>query len=232
MNYLTLSLLLLLALSTAYATEKTVTVSGECSHYITSDRGSLIMTVENVDKNVKVANSQTSETYAALKTALEKMNLKDFDLETTEYSVYEHKVWENNKNVSKGYKSRMGLKLSTSEIAKLGDVMVIANKHSVTEIGSLQSYVSDEKMKGMEIDCLKEASLDAKKKAEALAMSLGAKIDGILSVSEANISNHYPQPVFAKSMAMSGGSAEMASPDVAGGKEKYTLKIQTTFKLE
>jgi uncharacterized protein YggE len=213
------------------ALDKTVTVTGECSHYVTSDRGSLTMTVENLDKTVKVANTKTSETYNALKADLEKLGLKDFDLETTEYSVFEHKEWENNKSVSKGFKSRMGLKVSTSEIAKLGDVMVSANKHSISEIGALSSYVSDEKMKGLEIDCLKEASLDAKKKAEALAKSLGAKLDGILTVSEANIQySPTPQPVFGKSLMMA--RSEMATPEVAGGKEKYSLKIQATFKLE
>lgn len=226
-------LAILLPSSLAYATERTVTVGGECSHYITSDRGSLTMTVENLDRDVKVANAKTSETYGILKIDLEKLGLKNFELETTEYSVFEQKDWENNKSVSKGYKSRMGLKISTSEISKLGDVMVTANKHAVSDIGSLQTYVSDQKLKSMELDCLKEASEDSKKKAEVLAKSFNAKLDGILSVSDASVSfNPYPpRSGMAKFKSSNMESSLMSAPDVSAGKEKYTLKIQTTFKL-
>ena len=217
----------------AFAHEKTVTVSGECSQYVTSDRGSLTMTVDNLDKSVKVANTKTSETYNDLKKELEKLSLKDVELETTEYSVNEQKDWENNKMVSKGFRSRMGLKISTSEIAKLGDVIVIANKLSITEVGALQSYVSDQKMKSLELDCLKEASLDAKKKAETLAKTLGAKLDGILTINEAGVSlPPSPQPVFMKKGMRGMEAMSMAAPEISAAKEKYTLNIQATFKLE
>lgn len=226
--------LIFIILNNVQALDKTVSVEGECEKSVTPDRASLVLTIENIDKSVKVANQKTSDTYAHVKKDVESMNLKSVELRTTEFNVNEHKEWENQKMISKGFKSRMGLFIATDDLNKIGDVMVVANKHGVQEVGSLNMFISDSKLKNLKDDCLKEASYDAKRKADVLAKALGTKVLEVLTISETATSAPLPRPMpmMRGAMKMMSADAEMASPTVEAGKEKFNLKIYTTFKID
>jgi uncharacterized protein YggE len=215
-------------------TIKSITVTGSCEKQLTSDRGSVILTVEHTDKNVKIATQKTTEVYNKLKKEIESLKLAKAELETVEYSVNEHKEWENNKNISKGFKARLGLKISTSEIARLGEVLIKANELAVTDVGALNSYVSDELFKAQEQDCLKIAAKDALKKAETLASSLDAKVDGVLEINQGQLASPAPfQPRFMhKSSRMVEAMSADAAPEISGGKQNYKIEISVTFKID
>lgn len=213
--------------------DRLVSVTGECSLNVTADRGSLTVTIDHLNKEVKPATQKTAEVYSQFKKEVEAMNLKNLELKTSEYQVYEQKDWENNKHVSKGFRARMGLNVSTEDIARLGDIMNVAGKLGITDVGNLNTYASEGKLKGLENQCLKDAALDAKKKAETLASALGAKIKEVVTINTSEVNLPMPRPFQQQMMHKSMRTMEAASSaEVEGGKEKYSLKIQATFRID
>ena len=234
-----LSLVILTLLSSiAFAKDepiKSIRVSGTCEKQITSDRGNVILTVEHTDKNVKIVSQKTNEVYNKLKKEIESLKLNKAELETVEYSVNEHREWENNKSVSKGFKARLGLKVSTSEIARLGEVITKANELGITDIGALSTYVSDELFKSQEQECLKVAALHALKKAESLAKTLDTKVDGVLEIEQGVPQRDMPMPgprFMQKNMRGMEAMSADATPEITGGKQLYKIDVMVTFKLD
>lgn len=229
----TFILSMILAQAQANQGDRLVSVSGECSLQVIPDRGSITVTIDHLNRDVKISTQKTAEVYSKFKKEIESLNLKGMELKTTEYQVFEQKDWEKNTQVSKGFRARMGLNISTEEIARLGDIMNAASKQGITDVSNLNTYVSDSKLKSLETSCLKEAAVDSRKKADALASALNAKVKEVVTITTADVNLPTPRPYEArmmhKSMAMNDAGG---SPSIEAGKEKYTLKINATFRID
>ncbi|MCB0272522.1 MAG: SIMPL domain-containing protein [Bdellovibrionales bacterium] len=212
-----------------------VSVSGECNHVVSPDRGSITLVVEYQNMDLTKATKEAAMSYERVTAQIKKLNLKNLNMRTSEYSVHEIKAWENNRSVNKGFQARMGIWISTSEIGRIGEVIAIASKEKVKNVYSLQTYLSDEKQLAEEIACLEDASQNARHKAQKMASALGAKLGKVMIMNESGRSlPSWPQPVMqraygAKAMAME--SADMA-PSVESGTQNLSLSIQVTFALE
>lgn len=219
----------------AEAPQRMVSVSGECNHMVTPDRGAITLTVEFQNMDLSKATQEAAESYEKVSAAVKKLNLKDANLQTSEYSVNQIFAWENSKQVNKGFKARMGLRVATSDISKIGEVIAIASKEKVKSVGSLETYMSEAKQLKEEIACLEEASQNARLKAEKLATALNAKLGSVLTVSESGRSMPYwPRPMYDRVMAKSELMAQGAAPapEVQAGQQNLTLNIQVSFNLQ
>lgn len=201
---------------------------------VSPDRGSITLTVEFQSPDLSKATRDASNSYNRLTNEIKKLKLADLNLRTAEYSVFEVKEWEKNQHVSKGFRARMGLWVSTSDINKIGEVIAIASKEKVKNVDSLQTYLSDEKQLEEETKCLSEAAKNAKMKAEKLASASNAKLGEVLSISEASRAvPYYPAPRLQKfqtrAMAM---ESDMEAPSIEVGQQTLSLTIQATFALK
>ena len=100
-----------------------VSVSGQCSKQVTPDRGAVTLTAQFRDTDLKTAIKRTTEAYERAREGVQKLKLDDVELTTSEYQVHQVTEWENNKSVPKGFEARMGLRVVTSSIARIGDVI-------------------------------------------------------------------------------------------------------------
>ncbi|MCC7460307.1 MAG: SIMPL domain-containing protein [Proteobacteria bacterium] len=236
---LSFTLVTLLSLTTMAAdalAPRQVTVSGECTHVVSPDRGSITLTVEFQNMDLSKATKQAADSYERLVDSIKKLRLDNFNLRTSEYSVNEIRRWENNKEVMKGYQARMGVWVSTSEISKIGEIIAIASKEKVKDVNSLQTYLSDEKQLQEEMSCLSEAAKNARSKAEKLASALGAKIGDVLMMNETGKSlPQWPRPMMMQKnfavRAMAMDTAESA-PSVEAGQQNLSLSVQVAFGLK
>lgn len=202
---------------------------------VTPDRGAITVTVEFQSMDLGKATQEAAASYERVSNAIKKLNLKNANLQTSEYSVNQVLEWENQKQVNKGYRTRMGLRVATSEISKIGEVIAIASKEKVKDVGGLETYMSQEKELQEEMACLEEASQNARQKAEKLAMALKAKLGNVLTVTETGRSVPYwPRPMAYRSMAKSSDMmmAQAAAPEVQAGQQNLTLNIQVSFGLQ
>lgn len=206
--------------------ERKVTVSGECSREAIPDRGAIILVDEFKAADPKSAAAQATRAYEKLKEAVKRLDLADAELKTAEYSVQELREWEKDKTVSKGFRARMGLKVTTSDIPKLGDVIDVATREGVQDVGALTSYLSEEKLRKEKFGCLNEAALDARAKAQRLAETLDAHLDGVLEMSEESAPEAPVRPMMA--VARTAGAP---APQVDAGTQTIATSVKVTFRL-
>ena len=219
----------------AETTKNSVTVAGECRLNVATDRGQLQLNAESLEKDPTKATLKTTEIYNKLKKSLEKLKIEDLQITTSGYQVYEQKDWENNKSVSKGFKSSLGMKVESNEIAKFSEIIKLAGEAGITNVGSFTTFLSLEKQKKLAADCLKVAAHNAKDKAKVLAEELGSKAGKPLMISELDSNQGVPNPPMyemrASAMLKATDAASSNGPEIGASEQEYYRKVNVTFEL-
>lgn len=213
--------------------ERRITVSGYCTRTATPDRAEIRVVAEYQEKDLQEATRKAGLAYERARDQIKRLNLENVDMKTSEYSVNEVREWnKDGKSILNGYRARMGLRVSTSSINKLGEVIAIASRENLRDVGSLRSFLSDEKMRMEQFACLQEAAEHARAKAEKLAASLGAILGAVESVTESFEGGQPPMPMMAMMEADSvGGARNMSPPPVDAGTQKTNVTVQAVFTL-
>ena len=225
----TLIFTLILSSSFSYAADRQVVVSGNCLKAVLPDRGSVDFYSEATNKEAPKALSEATKAYESARDAVKKMNLKDLELSTLENSVREEHSWENNKNVFKGYKARIGLRVYTSEISKLGEVVTKVSKSGIKNIGSFNTDISPAKLKEEQESCLAIAVENAKSKAEKLAKAAGSKVGKAIMIQEEFSEVPQARPYMMKSMNVRMESDASATIDTKA--ENLSTNVKVSFEL-
>ncbi len=223
--------LLLFLSPVVFASEiKGVQVQGTCNLKVVPDRGSVSFTAENQFKDQKEAVKKTNHQINSLKAAIEKLNLGQIELKTTNYSVFPVREYEKDHYVDKGTKVTMTLELTTSDIPRLGEAMVEASKAGIQNVSSLTTFLSLEKNQAEYLKCLDMASTDAHKKALQLAKKLDFSLGKVLNLIEspATVSAPYPERAFMAKGAM----MDAAPATIEPGTQNFSTNIQVTFEIK
>jgi uncharacterized protein len=133
--------------------------------------------------------------------------------------------------VFKGYRARIGLSVATSETSRLGEVIAIASKEGIREVGALSTYLSDEKSKTEREACLEMAVQNAFAKASRMAKAAGAKVGKTMSIVEDGASAPPPpRPVYRMAMDMEAKAA--SAPTIEASSGNITVNVDVTYALE
>lgn len=228
-------LLFLFSLNAQAATEgRIISVSGNCIKKVAPDRGMVTLVAQFNDKSAGVASKKAMETYEKIRLAVEKMKLKDLELQTSEYSVQEIFDYQANKRTSKGMQASLGLQVVTSEISRLGDVAALSAQFEINRVENLSTFLSAEKAKASRESCLVEAIKNAREKAEKMAQSAQAKVGEVQLIDENPDS---PQSnSFRGEMAMGDYSAKAVSnqisPSIQSKPELISVNVSVKFGLK
>ena len=196
--------------------------------------GSLTLTAVFRDLDLRVATHQAIESYDKLKKQIEHLNLEAAEMRTSEYSVRPIHEYEKNKQVNKGFEARMGLEISTLALARIGEVIAIASRDGIQEIGELTTFLSPKKLHQEQFSCLQEAAENAKAKAEKLAGSLNARIGQVITIAEQN-TVELPKRAW-NEMQTIAASVQTKSidavPNVEAGKQIISVHVVAVFSLQ
>jgi uncharacterized protein len=217
----------------ATASVRSVTVTGSCIRSALPDRGAVNLVADVLAQNLQEASKKSTEQYEAVRKAVQKLNLKDLELSTSESSFQEEREWRGDKSVFKGFRARLGLRVSTSEPSRLGEVIAIAAQQNIRQVSGLSMYLSPEKTKAERESCLEEAVKNARSKAETVAKAASARIGRVLSVTESVRQDDVVRP-FAMEKRMAMGVAEDASqaPMIETATEKISVEVVASFGLD
>ena len=225
-----------LSSAAVHASERFISVTGTCQRNVIPDRGSIRLTAQAQDRDLKVAARDATRIYESMKDAIKKLSLEDMELTTSEYSVEEVREWEENRSVSKGFRARMGLEVTTSAVQRLGDVISIASREGVKDVGSLHHFVSHARLRAEQTACLEEAAKEAKARAEKLASALGADLGPVISISEGAGDAHppmpRPMPMMMERATAPGEADKEAAPGVEPGKREVRVQAQVVFSVK
>ena len=231
-NFLSLFCVLTLSqVSLAAPTAGTISVTGECQRKLQPDRGMIELTVVVLTKTATESSTKAAQIYEATKSEVKKLNLKDLELQTSNYQVFEKMEWEKDHNVSKGFEADMTLQVSTSEISRLGEVMSVAAKNNIKSVGNLQTFLSAEKSHQEYNSCLEEAIKNARSKAEKMASAASTKVGDVLAIEEGIAVA--PRPVPFRMMAKNvSGEMSSSSPEVDTKSQNFSVNVSVMFKLK
>lgn len=222
-----------LALSmNASASERKIAVSGQCTRSTTPDRAEIQATASFRNLDMKTAIHEATQAYEKALTAVKKLNLADLEIETSEYNVHDIREWEKNRNVFKGYEARIGLRVSTSSVSQLGQVMSISAENGLKEVGQLRMYLSEAKLNSEKSMCLKIAAEHAQQKAKELASALGAKVGQVDSIQEEGAKVEPIRPIEGMMMASDISAKRMIPPSIESGKQQVSTAVNVVFRLE
>lgn len=210
---------------------KGVQVTGECEKEVEPDRVFVMFALEELADSVQKSTEKANERYNQLVSAVKKMKLKDARLSTSEYSTSPVREYENNKYVFKGYRTRIGLKVATSEMDRAGKILQAGGELGQESIHGPNPFVSVQKSKKVYEECLKEASANATSKAMLLAKSLNVKLGKAFRVEEEGQRDYGPAPMPYKVMAKSVQGAHEA-PQIEYGKEVIKVKLMVSFGIK
>lgn len=233
MKYLILCLFISTSLWAKSDLEKSIFVSGACKQDVLPDRVSVLLTIEELNKKQKVSAQRASEKYNKILKKIKELKLKNAEYATTEYRVFPHRPLENRKQVFKGYKTRISLKVSTSDMDKTGTLLSLGNELGQDFVSGPDSFVSDELFDKTYRDCLKVAMKDAKAKALIIAKAAKRKLGKVLAVSEGHSSGApTPSPPYYKAAAMEVmGAARSAPAKIEFGKDKIHVTLAVHYEL-
>jgi uncharacterized protein YggE len=216
----------------AFATDDFIQVQGRCSTKVTPDRVMVTFTAENTSKDQKEAFKKTNRQIEGLKADIKKLNLEKLELKNTGYNVYPVQEYLNNKVIDKGIRVSLSLEVTTSQIERIGEVMVSASKIGITNVGQLATFLSLEKTKEEYLKCLDVASDDAKAKARQLSKKLDIKLAGVVKVVEAPMVQPAPIPFQRTMMAGMAKSEAMEAPKIEAGQQEFTTSIDVYFGIK
>jgi len=213
---------------------RSVSVLGTCLRTAQADRGSITVTVDVLLPNLQAAAKKATEAYEKVKRSIEKIGLKDMEFATSEYTFQEVHEWKKDRNVFKGFRARMGMNVSSSEFARLGEVIAIAANEGVREVSGLTTSLSPEKAKAEGEKCLEEAVKNARLKAEAIARAASVRVGRVLAVSEGALAaaSPMPRPEFSAVKSLQAEAADVAAPSVDAGPQRIAIEVAVTYSLE
>ncbi len=169
----------------------TVNVQGNSELTVDPDNAEVSAGVSILKPTAEEAQSETNKAINNILTALKSEQISEEDIETQRLNLYEEKSWEDGKSISKGWRATQILKIKTTDLEKVGNIVDIAVSNGANQINNINFGLTEEKEQEYKKQALAEAGKNAKSKAETIAESLGLKLGKIKTVSE---SNYYQRP--------------------------------------
>ena len=212
-----------------------VTVSGVCQKKVTPDRIAVVITAQHTAKDPSVASEKVNAQYEKLKGAVKKLKLNDLELETSTYSVspdWDYSV--QNKPTLKGYTAQMGLRIETSELQRMGEILALAADLDFANINTPQTSLSIPLFETETQNCLAIAVKQAEQKARKMADAIGMQINNLLNLQE-NSGNTIPM-MQENSMLMAGDVVNARSafkaPQIEIRSEIISASVMAQYELK
>jgi uncharacterized protein len=163
--------------------------------------------------------------------AIQKINAADMTIETVGYNLtplYDYSNPDNQNQPPKiyAYQVTSTLSVKTTDIEKIGEIIAIATQTGATNISSVGFDLTESTKKKTINDALAIATKDAADKANAIAQSMGLKIDKISYITENGVS--LPGPIISM-QAEATKTAGVTPPTVLPAEIEVTANITAVF---
>lgn len=225
-RFLILGLLMMLFTNISFAdSTNTINVSGKGSIYVKPDVFKIELSVENRGKETKTIQEQNSKISNKLKKDLLDMGVKEEDIRTLYYKLYEEKYYDEVEKVRKfkEYVVRNTIEVTTYDVDLLAKIIDKASKENISSISNIQFDVLNKKEHYNE--ALKLAYKDAKSKADALSSAMNVSIKSVNKVSE---NSTYPTYLYRKSYALEDSNSSVL--DISSGEYEIDATIDVEYK--
>ena len=235
MKTIIISALFVIGLTSCYAnqgdaakTHKFISVSGVSEIKVEPDTAEINLTIEHIEKTSEISRNAVNQTLSQLT-----KSLKNFDVLSVQQSQIQqgkHRVWENRKQLDKGYYSRASLTLKTESLDELIDIYDTLAAFDTASVQYTRFYRADKDK--LYQDQLAQALKNAKSKANTTLKSVNESVGEVIEVIEQGA-----QPVFAThhqkaNLAFQAEAVQDANYSVDFQEVTIRATINATFKIK
>lgn len=208
-----------------------ISVTGSAGKEVMPDKVILTLSVVTEGRDAKIVQDQNKEKMNAVMRALEEAGLNDKDIETTQYTLYPWSEWDSTiqKSVNKGYRVENMVQVTLKDISRAGEILDIAVKGGVNMVNNVAFMLSEAKEKEVKDELVKEASSQARAKAENLAKGLGVSVGKVLVVTE---TSYNPGPWYYNTFSKESVMIDNAPTPINPQNVKVSLQVNVDFEIE
>ena len=211
--------------------ENSIQTTGQSILSVDPDKAEIILGVETQEVNALDSQQGNAEIMEKVMLALKNNGIKTKDIKTYQYSVQPIRNYNSRSGDYQeiiGYKTTNMIRIKTTDLDNVGKVIDAAASVGANKFQGVSFGLTDEKQTEYKNEALKEASKNAKTKAESIADGLGVKIQGVLRASESS----YYQPVYRDyDMIASAGSEMEATTEISPGMIQVSATVSVSYEF-
>lgn len=210
-----------------------VTAQGNAELEIMPDEAEVRIALETKAKTAKAAQDQNSQLMSNVQSALKQAGVRSDKIESVGYNIYPEQEWDPVTGRSKetGYRVYHVLKVTTDDIEKIGTFAQVAVDAGANRIEGINFRLSKTLEKQVKEEAIKQASVSAKEKAEAIAGGLGVRLGELLSVSESSFGWGPVYRDYGMAEMSKGGSDVMPAPSVEPEMVNVNAQISVVYRI-
>lgn len=195
---------------------ETISVTGMAEIEVVSNEATIAFGIETIADDSKTAEKLNSEIANKVIAKIKELVGKD-SVETVSYNIYENNEWDYKTQTytNKGFKATHQIKVTTSDLEIIGDVIQLAMNEGATTLNGISFGLSKAKEKELRTQSLENAVDVAYEKAKIISKASNVKLNGVKSVTE---NNYYYTPYEY--------SANVRMDDMTGGNALKNADIQ------
>jgi uncharacterized protein YggE len=159
-----------------------INAQGTAKKYFEPDQVYIIIKIERRNDSAAIAKNLTAIIIQDVLDSLKELGIKDENIETTNYRVFQNYIWVNNTKVWTDFSATCTIKVTTKDFEKAG-LITDKSVQAGALINSIDFEISNEKINDYKTIVMGEAAKDARNKAEAVVLSLSHKIGDVVSIS-------------------------------------------------
>jgi len=204
-----------------------VTVQGMGEVTVKPDQTTIVLGVQQEDKDAKKAQAAVTTAMNNLIDAMKKAGVKEADMQTSYYNISPNYDWSSSKQRLTGYtvSHSLNLRIDGTDVGALIDAATAAGANQIQSINFGLKDQTPSYHKALE-----QAVADAKARADVLAKATGKTVDTVLSINEGGIATPYPY-----SEAYRGASnlaGVMDATQIISGDMKVSASVTITYTLK
>ena len=204
-----------------------ITVSGEGELTVAPDVAYVSVGLETEAATAKDAQAQNAQQFEQIKQVIKQYNLKDQDVQTSNFSVQPQYKYEQQKAPQiTGYQAVHTLQITYHDLPNLGVFLDALSQAGANHINGIT--FSTDQTQQYEIEAIKKAMDNAQAKAKAIADFAGKPLKELVTVTQDSSS----VPVrYTSYDSMKLASSAAPSTSISSGELKVTASIHATFSF-
>jgi len=210
--------------------KRLLTVSGTATLKESPDKALIVLSVVTVNKNAAQSQQENAELSVKVRTALKNIGLSDESIKTVSYNLREKQEWNENqrKYESIGFETVNSIQVTVNELNDTGKIIDAAVEAGANSVSSVSFALSDEKQETLMAEALKQAALNARKKAESISEGLSVSLGSVYSASE---NTYYSTPYYRTAYDSMGANEAKAETPVTPGDIEFNATVSVQFEI-
>lgn len=215
-----------------------ITVTGQAEVRVPPDEVVFTLEIENVDKDMLVANQRTDDSVKQILAIAKKNNVKPEDVQTSQISVepkyntddlsYEER--SKVKRIFVGYEVSKTVAIRLREIARFDQLLADVLKAGITRLSNLQFL--DSQIRKHRDEARRMAIRAAQEKANLLAREIGQSIGPAYSITETSASDLSRSNYAQNATTTISGDLSTGESATAPGSISVTAQVTVRFRLQ